>query len=350
MKPVIMIAQRIGGENGGPFISHKRIMASRLKEKYDFIPLMVPRARFLLLPWNMLSFSQKIRKQKPQMVQIAGLQMEGFLTMIACKLAGVRTVLAIHGSLMEAETVRGVKRCIYSILELLTVKLADGVFGVSNYVSSWAICKKAKKYYGTIYNLISQDDLYSEIDLRKELNIHSDAVIIASTGRIIREKGYGDLWDIIQMMSISDEVHFLIAGDGNYLHEFREEVCKKGFEDRVHLLGYIENVEPVLNAADIFIMCTHHETFCISILEACEHHLPIVASDVGGIPEIVEHGVNGYLVPVGDTMGFVKSLSELISSKEIRQGMGLASYQKANSTFNADNILNKLDFIYSDLI
>ena len=349
MKPVIMIAQRIGGENGGPFVSHKRIMESRLREKYEFIPLQVPRARVLLMPWNMLRFAKQIRIQKPHLVQIAGLQLEGFLPMIACKLAGVKTVLAIHGSLMEAETITGIRRSIYSCIEKITVKLADGVFGVSNYVSSWPVCKFAKRYYGTIYNLISEKREISQRDLHVELGIPHDATVVVSTGRITIEKGYADLWRVIQGIQHLGEVHFVIAGDGDYRPEFEKEVKEKGYSANVHLLGYLKDVSSVLKIADIFVICTHHETLCISILEACSYALPVVATDVGGIPEIVEDGVSGYLVKRGDIAGFVSAIDKLVSSPEAREDMGKISCEKLTSMFDTKAILDKIDSMYSEL-
>ena len=82
-KKKILLTLRIGGENGGPYISHSRIMQSALKDKYDMKPLMVPRSRVLLDPRGMKSFVNTIKSENPDLVVVTGLQIEGFLTMIS---------------------------------------------------------------------------------------------------------------------------------------------------------------------------------------------------------------------------------------------------------------------------
>lgn len=112
-KPLILMTMQENGENGGPFVSHKRIMDSELQEKYDFQRLVVPRARYLINPIGMKKLVHEIQNHNPDIVQIAGLQLEGFLVTVACKLARVKTVLAVHGSLGEALSVKGLKRLVF---------------------------------------------------------------------------------------------------------------------------------------------------------------------------------------------------------------------------------------------
>ena len=138
-KPRIALTFRKGGENGGPYNSHKRVMESSLSDKYDFVPLFVPRARVLVTPWGMRAFVKEIKSKKPQLVQVTGLQLEGFLTMIACKLAKVKTLVAIHGSSTEALDIGRFRKWRAALLEKWTVINADAVYGVSDYVSTWKV-------------------------------------------------------------------------------------------------------------------------------------------------------------------------------------------------------------------
>lgn len=344
-RKLILVALREGGENGGPFVSHKRIMESELRDKYDFQPLMVPRARKLINPLGMFKFVRTIKKFKPSVVHIAGLQLEGFLSLLACKLSGSKTILAIHGSSKEALSIKGVKRKIYEAMEVYTVKHADIVYGVSDYVSRWDICKYAKQYYGTIYN-ITDFDSKPQTSIRDTMEFSKEDVVIVSTGRIITEKGYDVLWDTIKRIGKCQHVKYVIAGEGAYKEEFERLVKEEGFEQQVFLIGYQSDIASVLNGADIFVICTKHETLCISLLEAANAKLPLVATNVGGIPEIIEDGENGYLVDNLDVDGFAQKLKMLIENAELRVQLGESAYKKIGTKFSKESIINKLDKVY----
>ena len=347
MKKKIMMCFRLGGENGGPYVSHQRIMKSRLKQKYCFEALYVPRARVLLTPLGMKHFIEKIKCEKPDAVQVAGLQLEGFLVMYACRRAKVKTILAIHGSIAEAIQMGRIERWLYRQIETYTVKNATAVYGVSEYVGSWPICHITKKFVGTIYNLpgeISKRSAQQEI--RKKLGIKQTDFVIASSGRITTEKGYDVLWNAIKALGHRENVKFIIAGDGAYRKQWEKEILEQRFDDAVFLLGYCDNVNEILEESDAFIICTKHETLCISLLEAAMHELPMVATDVGGIPEIIVDGRNGLLVKNGDVIGFADALNRLVQSPEYSRQLGKMAFHDISKKFGAEKITKQLESIY----
>lgn len=350
-KPRIALTFRKGGENGGPYNSHKRIMESSLSDKYDFVPLFVPRARVLVTPWGMRAFVKEIKSKKPQLVQVTGLQLEGFLTMIACKLANVKTLVAIHGSSTEALDIGRFRKWRAALLEKWTVINADAVYGVSDYVSTWKVCGKAKKHFGTVYNIPTDAKEICEkvtLDLRKDLNLNQNDIVVVSTGRIIKDKGYDIFWDVIQTVGHTENIKYIIAGEGDYLKEWENDVVLKGFENEVFLLGFRDDIHNVLQAADIFMICTKHETLCISLLEAAFTALPIVATNIGGIPEIIDDA-SGILVNNCDIDGFANAILNLANNKNLRKNFGNTVRDKTMRKFNTERILNKLDDIYSSL-
>ena len=348
-RKLILVALREGGENGGPFVSHKRIMESELRDKYDFQPLMVPRARKLINPLGMFKFVRTIKKFKPSVVHIAGLQLEGFLPLLACKLSGSKTILAIHGSSKEALSIKGVKRKIYEAMEVYTVKHADIVYGVSDYVSSWEICKLSKKYFGTIYNITNFEDV-PQSSIRDIMGFSKEDVVIVSTGRIITEKGYDVLWDTIKRIGKRQNVKYVIAGEGAYKEEFENNISEAGYEKQVYLIGYQSDIASVLNEADVFIICTKHETLSISLLEAAFAELPLVATNVGGIPEIINDGQNGYLVENLNVNEFAKKLTELIDNSDLRKEFGKKAKKTIENKFSRDSILKRIDDVYQMIL
>lgn len=347
-KPLILVAMRNGGENGGPYVSHKRIMESSLNHKYDFRCILTPRARNLINPFGMHKLVKEIRSNNPDLVQVAGLQLEGFFTMIACKLAKVKTVLAIHGSVCESLSINRVKKFLFYLLEKFTVNSADIVYGVSDYVSSWKICKK-NNYFGTIYNITNFSN-FSNISVREKMNFSDDDIVIVSTGRINIEKGYDILWETIKKIGKNNNFKYVIAGEGDYKKEFQKNIVDNGYEDKVFLVGFLDDVSTILNGADIFVICTKHETLCISLLEAANAGLPLIASNVGGIPEIIDDGKEGYLISELTADEFAKKIVYLSNNKKIRDKMGKNAKIKLDKKFSENNITSKLDELYSKIL
>ena len=354
-KPKIMITFNEGGENGGPYNSHKRIMESSLKEKYEFIPLIIPKGHKGVFNLKLLiKLTKDILMVKPNIVHFAGLQLEGFYVILACKLAGVKnTVLAIHGSSLEAIDFPSWKKKIVNILEIITLKLCRICYGVSNYVCNW---KRVKKYanwcYGHIYNIpnVRNNDMFFDKSFREEMGVSQNDILIVSTGRITREKGFEVLLTVIKTMNIPENVKFVIAGDGDYLDTFKKEIKENKLAESVFLLGYRSDIDRILSESDIFVLCTFHETLCNSIIEACYHSLPVVATNTGGITEIVINNYNGFLLSKNDVDSVVSKLEQLIKDKELRTIMGKRGKKRVDTIFNIDVITKKIDKMYRSLL
>lgn len=348
--PTILLTLRENGQNGGPYVSHQRIIDSELSEKYMLKALMVPRSRVLLNPLGMRAFVKSIKKENPAFVQVTGLQLEGFLSALACKIAGVKVLLAVHGSSTQALGMSKLGMCLIKILEHLTMRMSDASFGVSDYVSSWDICRSSKTYMGTVYNIPKfQSVTDKSSDIRSEFNISADDIVIVSTGRITRDKGFDILWESIKKAGKAQNVKYLIVGEGEYRQQLLNEVENSEFKDNVILTGYRADVADILSESDIFIICTKHETLCISLLEAADAGLPMVATDVGGIPEIVDENC-GILVENENSDEFAKALTTLIENPEKRKLMGQCGKEKIKTIFDEKQILRNLERIYEGIM
>lgn len=349
-RPKILLTFRIGGENGGPFVSHKRILESSLSKKYELKPLLLENPRKLRNPKVFISLIKKIKQEKPAIVHLAGLQSEGFLTMLACKIARVKTIVAVHGSNAEALGFSKFAKFILRLMENYTVRNADLCYGVSDYVSNWNILNKAKHNFGTIYNIVNFSGRETKNDLRKELNISNDDIVVVSTGRITKDKGYDVLSDVaLNILNKYSNVKFVIAGDGAYLEEFKRKTTEYKLNEKVFLLGYRADIDNILSSSDIFAICTKHETLCISLLEAASHKLPLVATKVGGIPEIIDEEC-GFLVGNQDVHGFCVAISKLIEDETLRKKMGDNASLKIVDKFGEESIITKLDMAYQVVI
>ena len=352
----VMITFREGGENGGPYISHRRIMESRLKNKYEFIPLYIPKGHLGICNLNVIKkLRDQIKANKPDIVHFTGLELVGWYGMLACKLANIKnTVMVIRGSTSEAIAFNKnpLKSWVINIIEYITLRNVACAYGVSKYVGTIPRVKKyCRNYKGHIYNLADfNENTIASTDIRSEFGFNESDIIIVSTGRIIKEKGYETLKNIIILGEWSDNVKFLIVGDGDYLSAMMTEIGESAMADRVVFAGYRQDIDNILCQSDIFIICTLHETLCNSVIEASYHGLPVVASDVGGIPEIIEHGKSGFLIDPQDESGFINAVNLLVTNKNKRNEMGKIGEEIIKTKFAQDVILDKIDKVYTSIL
>ncbi len=142
------------------------------------------------------------------------------------------------------------------------------------------------------------------------------------------------------------EVRLDFVGAGVDLEQAKSVAASLGVADKVAFLGTRTDIPELLSQAQIFLLSTHYEGLPISILEAMRAGLPIVATDVNGIREQVDDGVNGYLVPHQDVSALTQALSKLIAASELRQQMGKMSRQKFMNEFTIDKTIEQVGDLY----
>jgi glycosyltransferase involved in cell wall biosynthesis len=108
----------------------------------------------------------------------------------------------------------------------------------------------------------------------------------------------------------------------------------------------VETIEQYLQAADLGIVTSETESFCLSILEAMCFACPSVATRVGGIPEVIEDGISGVLVPPGDPIPFARAIEELIADPTRRAALGQAARSRAEAHFSAEMIVPQYEELY----
>jgi L-malate glycosyltransferase len=116
--------------------------------------------------------------------------------------------------------------------------------------------------------------------------------------------------------------------------------------DRVIVRHKVNEIEDYLHAADLALYVSEMESFCLSILEAMCFAVPSVATEVGGIPEVVENNTTGILVPFGDVSGLAQAIQDLIASPARRMEMGAAGSDRARRHFSAAAIVPRYESLY----
>jgi glycosyltransferase involved in cell wall biosynthesis len=176
-------------------------------------------------------------------------------------------------------------------------------------------------------------------------------IIIGTLSRLSPVKGVDVLLDAARvLLDRSVDFQFEIAGDGPELIDLQARARRLGLEDRVHFLGWIDDPQERLGKWDIYVQPSRAEGFGLGILEAMAAGLPVVASAVGGIPELVEPGITGFLIPPDNSDRLADSLVTLSTNGELREVMGKAGRKRASTVFAQQATAQKVCTAYHRLL
>jgi glycosyltransferase involved in cell wall biosynthesis len=131
---------------------------------------------------------------------------------------------------------------------------------------------------------------------------------------------------------------------------FESEVRRLGLEDKIVVRENILEIEDYLQAADLALYTSESESFCLAILEAMFFACPSVATDIGGIPEVVDGGTNGLLIPFGDAQALAQAVEKLIQDPSLRKTLGQAAHRAAREKFSAEIIVPRYERLYRRLL
>jgi N-acetyl-alpha-D-glucosaminyl L-malate synthase BshA len=174
----------------------------------------------------------------------------------------------------------------------------------------------------------------------------------ANSRVLMHASNFRPVKNIPQVIQIFAEVHrrfptkLVMVGDGPEKAGAEQLARELGVERDVLFLGNQDCMEELLPLADVFLLPSSSESFGLVALEAMSAEVPVVASNAGGIPEVVEHGVSGFLHDSGHTAGFVASVLKLLTQEPLRRRMGRAGRKIARERFNTDEMVNRYIQVY----
>lgn len=171
-------------------------------------------------------------------------------------------------------------------------------------------------------------------------------------GRIGERKGTDDLLDAAaRVVQQHPHVQFVLAGDGE-LAQARQRARRLGIEERVSFPGWVrgEAKLDLLRQAHVYVLPTYREGLPVSVLEAMAAGLPVVSTPVAGIPDAIEDGENGLLVPPGDALALAAAIGKLLGDGELRGTMGERNRAKARERFDVAVVAGQLEAIYRSIV
>lgn len=313
-----------------------------LKELEDrHIPVIVLEKKWQLDIKNFWLLLKALRKIKPQIVHThLGGDVYGRL---AAKLLGAPLIISTEHNINRDEG------WLQNILKRITNRLADKIIAVSE-----AVKKDVIKRYNTpaekITVILNGLEVNKFLAYQKSTEPKNTGVIFGTMGRLSQQKGQKILiaaWERLQDKSST----CLIAGSGSLAQELEADIREKKLEKRVKLVGQMANPAAFLQSLNAFIFPSLWEGLGIALLEAGLIGLPIIASDVDGIPEIVDE-TTGWLVPAGDAAALSEKINWLaanLNSPEVKQKTEKMK-QKVIDNFSISKIAGKYQSLYKELL
>jgi glycosyltransferase involved in cell wall biosynthesis len=179
----------------------------------------------------------------------------------------------------------------------------------------------------------------------------SNGPVIGMVGNFRGMKGHDIFIQAAQfLLKIRDDFHFLIVGDGKDRKKYELEVHSSGLKNHFHFLGRIANVYNALNLMDIFVLPSKWEGLPICILEAMVSKIPVIATDVGGIPEIVRKDQTGVLIPPNDPIALKDAVLKLLESSSFSQELVKRAHQEILQKFNQERMVRETVAVYEEFL
>jgi glycosyltransferase involved in cell wall biosynthesis len=187
--------------------------------------------------------------------------------------------------------------------------------------------------------------------LRDELGAGPFRPLWVCPARLEAQKGHAVLLDALARVRAQNlEFVAVLAGEGSLRAELERRAHDAGLGDRVRFAGQVEPIGPLLAAADACVLPSLWEGLPLSLLEALARARPVVASRVGGIPEVVEDGVHGRLVPPGDPAALAAALEEFHRRPDGARRMGLAGAARVEAEFTWPRVVEAFEELYDDVL
>lgn len=269
---------------------------------------------------------------------------------VSAKLANVPTVISTMHRMEDHK-----QETIYRILfwlDTLTIRLTTRLIAVSqavkNYLISWHKVKPEK--ISVVHNGLDAKKYNINIDIdefKRELGLGQESPTVAFIGRLVKFKGTNYfLQAATSIIRSGITVQFLVVGDGPLKSQLMRQTHLLGISEHVHFTGFREDVPQILTAIDILAVPSSWEGLPLVVLEGMHSGKAIVATRVGGIPEAIEDGETGILIPPRDADRLVDAITDLLKHPNRREEMGKKAKQIAAEKFDVDRMVKKYERIY----
>jgi glycosyltransferase involved in cell wall biosynthesis len=318
----------------------------------DVETYLVPLNERLVSPGAFLALVRTLQRLHPAIVQSHGARSNVY-TRLAARYAGVPIVLStVHNSLFDYEVAR-CRRALYVLAERLTSPLADRILAVSE-----AIAHDLVERYGiaaartvVVHNGIDAwafRPAREKATVRAELGISDGRRVVVMAGRMTPQKG----WDVLleaaaPQAAARNDLAWVLVGDGPLRPALTRRAADLGVA--AHFTGARADMADVLGCADVVVLASRSEGLPFTLLEAMALGKPVVATRVGGVPEVVEDGRSGRLVPCDDPAALASAVASVVDAPD-RAAMGARGRARVETAFTLDGMVRALERVYATVL
>lgn len=266
---------------------------------------------------------------------------------VAARLAHVPAVITLHNLLID-EVSGGIRAAIYRRAEPLAVRLSAHTFVPSREIAE-RLAEAAPRAAGKIEVLYAGTApppvlRRSAEEVRLELGLDNQSLIV-TVARLHPQKDLSTMLGALQGMD--DSAVLAVIGEGPLEQELKEEARSRGIDKRVRWLGFRSDVADIIAAADVFALSSLWEAVPLAAQEAVQLGTAVVATDVGGLDELIADGSSGRLVPKGDEVALASALREALESTDARTRWADRARVDFGTRFSRDAIIARLKEVYT---
>jgi len=274
----------------------------------------------------------------------------GFISLIVGWLTGRPVVVTAAGSDLTVAPQHRLVR----LLTTLTLKRINRLLPVSNAMKEIALRLGLPGHKATVIHGPVGIDIqeFTKTDTRSSTDKKYSKCLLW-VGNLAPPKRLDTI--ILAMSKVVEahgNCHLVLIGEGNLRPSLETLAEKLGIQDHVHFRGAIppDQISQVLQIADVFVHCSDHEGLGLAIMEAMGAGLPVVASRVGGVPDLVREGVTGFMVSPDDAEGYAQSILSLLEDDQLRNQLGTNGQSFAAKHLNKNTILSQLERVYQEVL
>ncbi len=260
----------------------------------------------------------------------------------------IKVITTLHGTDV---TLVGSERSFFEITRF-SVEVSDGITAVSQ-----AISRQTKEMFGitnhieVIPNFVNVEQFKPEIrHCSRRTFAAEDEKILLHASNFRPVKRIPDVIEVFRQVRSQMKVKLILVGDGPEMSLAEHMISQHGLTDDVLLLGNQDSIATILPVADLFVLPSQTESFGLAALEAMACGVPVLASDTGGLPELVTNGRDGYLLPVGDVPGMVEKAMSILKNDQRLREMKKFARQTAIERFSEELLVPRYEEYYLRVI
>lgn len=280
------------------------------------------------------------------------------ISALAARLRGKKVVFTVHGWAFN-ERRNALIKLIFKIAYFFTIVFSHKTILVSENlkkpISAWPVKKKLSVIPNGIEktNTLTKKEARTQLaKISPDLIPHLEKTWLLTTAELHDSKGIDTM--LSALATLREEgaslPHYIVLGEGDERWRLEKLIESYDLAKHVHLLGFVENASQYMSAADIFILPSRTEALGYVLIEAGMAKVPVIASRVGGIPEIIEHNKTGLLVPPSSGGVLAVAIGELLKQKSKQTELANALYARVTDTHTLEKMVTSTKEVYATIL